>query len=195
MSPARRRRTTAGRYRLQSVRARLSPLGDRALCRGPRFTSPAPVASRRESFDTCPAARLPIAAAAPVPSRVSSVNTRKALAPFGRASSQTPMMQEGRRNVALVRRYRHGACSVWTHLQMENCCGHHDLAWMRASMMRRRTKLRACFCGAAPARKNPKRHAAAVLTPRDRAAYIGGSRCAVRLGITARLRSSSPIRA
>ena len=36
--------------------------------------------------------------------------------------------------------------------------------------------------GAAPAHKNRKRDASVVLTARDRAAYIGGSRCAVRLG-------------
>ena len=72
---------------------------------------------------------------------------------------------------------------------MEKCCGQRDLAPTRGFHDAPQDEVPWRVSAARRAHKFPESDAALVLTARDRAAYIGGSRCAVRLGVTARLRS------
>src|ERR1043166_2642740 len=78
---------------------------------------------------------------------------------------------------------------------MEKCCGQRDLARIRARVFAVRDRAPWVFPDATARAENPQADAAAVLTMLNRADYIGGSRCAVRLGVSVRPRSSSLIRA
>ena len=143
--------------------------------------SPAPVAFSRESFRHCPAARLPIAAAARCcPEFPPSTPTRPPR--YSRKRPRKSHLQEGRRNVAVVRRYHPGACFArWRH-DMKKCRRHRRFTASTTTAMTRRgmKSRRAAACDARIIFL--KRGAAKVLTAYGRAAYIGVSRCAVRLG-------------
>jgi hypothetical protein len=144
--------------------------------------SPALVAFGRESFRHCPAARLPIAAAARCrpefpPSTVARCRVDPANPHHARRS------QECGSSAALPL----GACGARGRYHIEKRRWHR-----RFSQVHRRHPCCGAnrFRTATPAHKFPKCDASQVLTACRRAAYIGLSRCAVRLGVTARLRSS-----
>jgi hypothetical protein len=133
----------------------------------------------------------PIAAAARCRPEFSP-STHRGARLFGRATLANPhdarRSQECGSSAALPL----AACAARGRYHMEKCRWQRRFSsGPRHPLMRRGN----CFGAAALAHKIPDCDVPEVLTAYDRAAYIGGSRCAVRLGVTARLRSSSPIRA
>ena len=158
--------------------------------------SPAPVAFSRESFRHCPAAGLPIAAAARCrPEFPPSTRTRP---PLHSGQLANPRMQEGRRNVAVVRRYHSGACFAGSPYHfagspyhMEKCRPHRHFSGPGHGIIDApQDEVFRCPAARRVRINFLQPHTAKVLTACRLTAYISLSRCAVRLGVTARLRRS-----